>query len=55
MEKLRATLKELEVEFEVQKKSKKCLEDLKDGLLAELTFLRWVYTNHYSSTYPKSR
>uniref|UniRef100_A0A3B4EY11 Syncoilin, intermediate filament protein n=1 Tax=Pundamilia nyererei TaxID=303518 RepID=A0A3B4EY11_9CICH len=28
-------------------KSKKGLEDLKDGLLAELTFLRWVYPNHF--------
>ncbi|XP_039897223.1 syncoilin-like [Simochromis diagramma] len=40
VEKLRKTLRELEVEFEVQRKSKKGLEDLKDGLLAELTFLR---------------
>lgn len=40
MEKLRKTLRELEMEFEVQRKSKKGLEDLKDGLLAELTFLR---------------
>lgn len=47
MEKLKKTLRELEVEFEVQRKSKKGLEDLKDGLLAELTFLRWVYPNHF--------
>uniref|UniRef100_A0A668RY01 IF rod domain-containing protein n=2 Tax=Oreochromis aureus TaxID=47969 RepID=A0A668RY01_OREAU len=40
VEKLKKTLRELEVEFEVQRKSKKGLEDLKDGLLAELTFLR---------------
>lgn len=47
VEKLRKTLRELEVEFEVQRKLKKGLEDLKDGLLAELTFLRWVYPNHF--------
>ncbi|XP_039992418.1 syncoilin-like [Xiphias gladius] len=40
VEKLRETLRELEVEFEIQRKSKKDLEDLKDGLLIELTFLR---------------
>ncbi|KAM7376555.1 hypothetical protein PAMP_006281 [Pampus punctatissimus] len=40
VEKLKGTLKELQVEFEVQRKSKKVLEDLKDGLLGELTFLR---------------
>ncbi|XP_071354418.1 syncoilin-like [Trachinotus anak] len=40
VEKLKQTLRELEVEFDVQRKSKKNLEDLKDGLLKELTFLR---------------
>ncbi|XP_040916916.1 syncoilin-like [Toxotes jaculatrix] len=39
-EKLKETLRELEVEFEVQRKSKKDLEDLKEGLLTELKFLR---------------
>lgn len=37
---LKETLRELQVEFEVQRKSKKHLEDCKDGLLKELTFLR---------------
>ncbi|XP_026165704.1 syncoilin [Mastacembelus armatus] len=40
VEKLRETLRELDEEFEVQRKSKKDLEDLKDSLLTELTFLR---------------
>ncbi|XP_035023398.1 syncoilin-like isoform X2 [Hippoglossus stenolepis] len=40
VETLRETMRELEVEFGVQRQSKKGLEDLKDGLLAELTFLR---------------
>ncbi|XP_047467506.1 syncoilin-like [Mugil cephalus] len=40
VEKLKETLRGLEVEFEVQKKIKKDLEDVKDGLLTELTFLR---------------
>ncbi|XP_035466791.2 syncoilin-like [Scophthalmus maximus] len=40
VETLKETLRELEVEFEVQTQSKKHLEDLKDGLLTELTFLR---------------
>nr|XP_019964145.1 PREDICTED: syncoilin-like [Paralichthys olivaceus] len=39
VETLRETLRELEVEFDVQRQSKKGLEDLKDGLLTELTFL----------------
>ncbi|KAG7510706.1 syncoilin [Solea senegalensis] len=40
VETLRETLRELEVEFEVQRKSEEYLEALKDGLLTELTFLR---------------
>lgn len=40
VEKLKGTLRELQVDFEVQRKSKKDLEDLKDGLIRELTFLR---------------
>ncbi|XP_023140373.2 syncoilin [Amphiprion ocellaris] len=40
VEKLKETLRELEVEFEVQRKSKTALEDLTDGLSTELTFLR---------------
>ncbi|XP_034432159.1 syncoilin-like [Hippoglossus hippoglossus] len=40
VETLRETMRELEVEFGVQRQSKKGLEDLKDGLLTELTFLR---------------
>lgn len=40
VERLKDTLGDLEVEFEVQKKSKKDLEELKDGLLTELMFLR---------------
>ncbi|KAK2826229.1 hypothetical protein Q5P01_020443 [Channa striata] len=40
VEKLQETLRELEVEFEVQQQSKKTLEDLKNGLLTELVFLR---------------
>ncbi|XP_056248596.1 syncoilin-like [Seriola aureovittata] len=40
VEKLKDTLRELQVEFEVQRKSKNDLEDLRDGLLTELTFLR---------------
>ncbi|KAG7226145.1 hypothetical protein INR49_014240 [Caranx melampygus] len=40
VERLKDTLGELEMEFEVQKKSKKDLQELKDGLLTELTFLR---------------
>lgn len=40
VDKLRETLRELQAEFEVQRQSKKDLEDLKDGLLMELTFLR---------------
>ncbi|XP_062252496.1 syncoilin-like [Platichthys flesus] len=40
VETLRETLRELEVEFDVQRQSKKGLVDLKDGLLTELTFLR---------------
>lgn len=40
VEKLKETLKELEVEFAVQRTSKKDLEDRNDGLRKELTFLR---------------
>ncbi|XP_067336225.1 syncoilin-like isoform X3 [Channa argus] len=40
VEKLQETVRELEVEFEVQRKSKKTLEVLKKGLLTELAFLR---------------
>lgn len=40
VEKLEETLRELQEEFEVQRNSKKDLEVLRDGLLAELTFLR---------------
>lgn len=40
VEKLRAMLSDLEEEFEMQKTSKKILEELKDGLIRELTFLR---------------
>ena len=40
MEELTETLRELEVEFEVQRKSKSNLEDLRDDLLIELTCLR---------------
>lgn len=40
VETLKETLRELQGEFEVQRKSKKDLEDCKDGLLKELTFLR---------------
>ncbi|CAK6976803.1 syncoilin [Scomber scombrus] len=40
VETLKETLRELQVEFEVQRKSKNNLEELKDGLLRELRFLR---------------
>ncbi|XP_069580361.1 syncoilin-like isoform X2 [Brachyistius frenatus] len=40
VKKLQETLRELEVEFGVQQRSKKNLKDLKDGLLTELTLLR---------------
>ncbi|KAM9341258.1 syncoilin-like [Symphorus nematophorus] len=40
VETLQETLRGLQVEFEVQRKSKKDLEDCKDDLLKELTFLR---------------
>lgn len=40
MENLKETLRELEVEFEVQRKSKKALEDHNDDILKELKFLR---------------
>ncbi|XP_028421849.1 syncoilin isoform X2 [Perca flavescens] len=40
VEKLKETLKELEVEFAVQRTSKKDLEDRNDSLRKELTFLR---------------
>lgn len=40
VESLKETLRELQVEFEVQRNSKKDLEDHKDGLVKELTFLR---------------
>ncbi|XP_038584732.1 syncoilin-like [Micropterus salmoides] len=39
VESLKETLRELQVEFEVQRNSKKDLEDHKDGLVKELTFL----------------
>lgn len=37
---LRKTLRELQAEFDYQRECKKDLEDLKEGLLTELTFLR---------------
>ncbi|KAK7905016.1 hypothetical protein WMY93_017623 [Mugilogobius chulae] len=40
VEKLKCFLNDLQVEFETQKQSKNTLEDLKEGLLRELTFLR---------------
>ncbi|XP_028294045.1 syncoilin-like [Gouania willdenowi] len=40
VETLTETLKELEMEYEIQKQSKNILEHLKDGLSTELTFLR---------------
>ncbi|KAG8013606.1 Syncoilin [Nibea albiflora] len=40
VETLKETLRELQVEYEVQKKSKKDLEEQKDGLLRDLTSLR---------------
>ncbi|XP_022051226.1 syncoilin [Acanthochromis polyacanthus] len=40
VQKLKETLRDLEVEFEIQRKSKTALEDLTDGLSTELTFLR---------------
>lgn len=40
MENLKETLREVQLEFEVQRKSKRDLEELKEGLLTELTFLR---------------
>ncbi|CAJ1073843.1 syncoilin-like [Xyrichtys novacula] len=40
VETLKETLRELQVEFEVQRNSKKDLEDLRVGLLQELSFLR---------------
>lgn len=40
VEKLREMLQGLQVEYEVQMKAKKDLEDLKDGLVTELAFLR---------------
>ncbi|KAM6912154.1 syncoilin-like [Xenentodon cancila] len=40
VEKLREILGELRQEFEVQRKSRRNLEELKEGLLTELTFLR---------------
>ncbi|XP_031134359.1 syncoilin [Sander lucioperca] len=40
VEKLKETLKELEMEFAVQRTSKKDLKDRNDGLRKELTFLR---------------
>ncbi|XP_041828538.1 syncoilin-like [Melanotaenia boesemani] len=40
VEKLKETLRELQIEFEVQTKSKMDLEDVNDGLVTELTFLR---------------
>ncbi|XP_029982207.1 syncoilin-like [Sphaeramia orbicularis] len=40
VEKLKETLRDLGIEFEVQKRSKKNLEDVKDSLLTELAFHR---------------
>lgn len=40
MEKLKSVLNELEIEYEVQQHSKTILQELKDGLMKELTFLR---------------
>lgn len=40
VETLKDILRELQVELKVQRKSKKDLEDQKDGLLKELAFLR---------------
>ncbi|XP_068435765.1 syncoilin-like isoform X2 [Clinocottus analis] len=40
VEKLKETLRELEVEFKVQRKSREILEDRNDSILKELTFLR---------------
>lgn len=40
VETLKDTLRELQVEYEVQRKSKKDLEEQKDGLLRELKSLR---------------
>lgn len=42
VERLKESLRQLEVEFEVQRKLRKDLEDLKDSLLGELAFLRLV-------------
>lgn len=39
VETLKETLRELQVEFAVQRKSKEDLEDRTDGLLKELTFM----------------
>lgn len=47
VEKLRGMLSDLEEEFEMQKTSKKILEELKDGLIRELTFLRLVLLSFY--------
>nr|XP_029132487.1 syncoilin-like [Labrus bergylta] len=40
MENLKETLRELQVGFEIQRKSKRDLEELRDGLSTELMFLR---------------
>jgi len=44
VETLKETLRELDVEFEVQRKSKNILEDRNDSMLKELIFLRYVYS-----------
>lgn len=43
VEKLHETRRELQMEVEVQRKSKKNVEDHNDGLSKELIFLRYVY------------
>lgn len=43
VEKLQETLRELKLEFEVQKNFKTNLEQLTEGLKTELTFLRYIY------------
>uniref|UniRef100_A0A8C6ULV7 Syncoilin n=1 Tax=Neogobius melanostomus TaxID=47308 RepID=A0A8C6ULV7_9GOBI len=40
VEKLKGVLNDLELEFEVQRNSKNSLQELKEGLMRELTFLR---------------
>lgn len=47
VEKFKEILRELEVEFEAQRKAKRDLEHLKDGLLKELKFLWYVLFSLY--------